>query len=146
MDPLSLTASVIGVASAALAVSKKLYELAENIRNGHSELLRLAESIRNNATLLRCTVDLIEQHESLFKDQLKDVVRDINGQFDNITRLFQKLLPHKLARRRDKLRARAQGWWKSSKIQELTAQLFALGNTLSLILDVAHLAEIKLLR
>lgn len=146
MDPLSLTASVIGVASAALAVSKKLYELAQKVRHGHVELSRLAESIRNNAILLKCAVELIEQHESLFKDELKDVVRDINGQFHNITRLFEKLLPHKLSRKRERLRAKAQVWWSSSKIQELTVQLFALGNTLSLILDIAHLAEIKLLR
>lgn len=142
MDP----ASVFGVASAALTVSKKLYELSQKVRHGHHELLRLSESIRRNSVLLRCAVELIEQHESLYKDELKNLVRDINGQFDNITRLFNKILPHKLSRKRERFRAKALAWWSSSKIEELTQQLYALGNTLSLILDIAHLAEMKLLR
>lgn len=141
-DPFSLAASVIGVAATAFTVSRKLHELVQGCRDAPQDFKIIAEQIRHNAIFLKCTVKLTEEHGDLFKDELKAVVKEVNGQFANISELFGRLLPKSTHRKRDKMKMRFWVLWSRKKTDELVVQLEGLRNTLSLILNLAQLAEV----
>lgn len=140
-DPFSLAASVVGVAVAALQTSKKLYGLVEDFKEGPGQLMMLAEQIERDATFLKCAVELICDHEALFKDELISLIRDINGQFANIHELIRKLSPEARSRKRDRFKKMINALWHSKKIENITFQLEALRSTLALILGIAQYAE-----
>lgn len=141
-DPFSLAASVIGVAATALRVSRKLHELVQGYRDAPHELRTIAEQIRHNAVFLEYTAKLSEEHGDLFKDELKAVVKEVNGQFANISGLFDRLLPKSTHRKRDKMKMKFWVMWSRKKTAELVIQLEGLRNTLSLILNLARLTEV----
>lgn len=147
-DPFSLAASVIGVAATAVTVSKKLHEFVQAVEDAPKQLDMLADQISHNATLLECTVRLIDEHDGIFKEELRGVVHDVNGQFSNINSLFKKIFlpPGTRRRKRDKLRKIIAAFWSSQKIDELMFELEALRSTLALILNVAQLAEARISR
>lgn len=140
-DPFSLAASVIGVAMAAFAVSKKLHELIQDFRDAPKQFGVLADQIERDAILLKCTVQLIHDHEALFKEELKGVLGDINGQFANINSLIKRLLPKSMGRRRNKLKNMITALWSSKKLEDIMVQMEALRSTLALIIGIAQYAE-----
>ncbi|ROW06852.1 hypothetical protein VMCG_04051 [Cytospora schulzeri] len=140
-DPFSLAASVIGVATAAFGVSKKLHDLVQEFRESPKQFEILADQIERDATLLKCSVELIQEHEALFKEELKGLIRDINGQFANITGLVGKLLPKSRHRKRDKVHNMIYVLFQSKKLNDIMVQLEALRSTLALIVGVAQYAE-----
>lgn len=143
-EPFSLAA--IGVAATAYKVSKGLLELIADLKDVPSELNGIAEQIKHNAVLLECAVKLIQGHEDLFKDELRNLIRDVSALFANISDLFAKILPKSRHRKRDKFKMRILVLWSSKKIWELMAKLEALRGTTTLILNVAQLAEQRALR
>lgn len=147
-DPFSLAASVLGVAATAATLSKKLHDLAQTFEDAPRQLDMLADQIAHNGTLLKFTVHLIKEHSGIFKEELRGIVHDVNGQFSNINSLFEKIfLPSRpRQRRRDKLKAMVSAFWSSKKIEELMVELEALRSTLALILSVAQLAEAQISR
>lgn len=140
-DPFSLAASVVGVAVAAFQTSKKLHDLVQDFKEAPGQLYILAEKIERDATLLKCAVELIQDHDALYKDELKGLIRDVNGQFANISSLIDKLLPKSTRSRGYKLKQMVRAIWQSKKIEDITLQLEALRSTLALILNVAQYAE-----
>lgn len=49
----------------------------------------LAEQIERDATLLKCAAELIHDHDTLFKDALKGLIRDVNGKERGLVRAFR---------------------------------------------------------
>lgn len=142
-DPFSLATSVFGVATAAFGISKKLHGLVQDFRDAPKKFEVLADQIERDATLLRCSVELIQDHKDLFKPELEDLLRDINGQFANINGLVEKLLPGSRHRRRDKLIHMINVLWNSNKLEDIMVQLEALRSTLALIVGIAQYAETR---
>lgn len=142
-DPFSLATSVFGVATAAFGISKKLHGLVQDFREAPKKFEVLADQIERDATLLKCSVELIQDHEALFKQELKDLIRDINGQFANINGLVGKLLVGPRSRRRDKLKNMINVLWNSKKLEDIMVQLEALRSTLALIVGIAQYAETR---
>lgn len=140
-DPFSLAASVVGVAVAALQTSKKLHGLVQDFRENPVQLRMLAEAIERDATFLKCAVELICDHEALFRDELIGLIRDINGQFANIHELIKKLSPESRSRKRDRFKKLINALWHSKKIENIFVQLEALRSTLALFLGIAQYAE-----
>lgn len=140
-DPFSLAASVIGVATAAFGISKKLHDLVQDFRDAPKQFEILADQIERDAILLKCSVELVQDHEALFKDELKGLLRDINGQFANINGLVGKLLPKSRHRRRDRFHNMVRILWHSKKLTDIMVQLEGLRSTLSLIVGIAQYAE-----
>ena len=145
-DPFSLAASVIGVATAAFGVSKKVHDLVRDFREAPRQFGMLADQIERDATLLKCTVELIRDNEALFKEELEGVLRDINGQFANINGLVGSLLPKSGHRKRDKVKNMVTALWSSRKLEDIMVQLEALRSTLSLIVGIAQYAEQRVTR
>lgn len=140
-DPFSFAASVVGVAVVALQTSKKLHSLVQDFKEAPGQLNMLAEQIARDATFLKCAVELICDHEALFKDELVGLVRDINGQFANIHELIKKLSPGSRSRKRDRFKKLISALWHNKKIENIIIQLEALRSTLALILSIAQYAE-----
>lgn len=140
-DPFSFAASVVGVAVAALQTSKKLHSLVQDFTEAPGQLKMLAEQIERDATFLKCAVELICDHEALFRDELVGLVRDIHGQFANIHELIKKLSPRSRSRKLDRFKKLVTALWNSKKIENIIVQLEALRTTLALILGIAQYAE-----
>lgn len=140
-DPFSLAASVIGVATTAFAISKKVHDLVEDFKDAPRHLDMLADQIERDATLLKCTVELIQDHEGLFKENLEGVLRDINGKFANINDLVGRMLPKSRHRRWDRVKNRVNALWRSGKLENIVVQLEALRSTLALTVGIAQYAE-----
>lgn len=143
-DPLSITASVIGVVGAAFAVAKKLYEFVDEVKGAPEHLCLVAHKIQHSATLLKCIVHLIKKHESLFKECLEDTVRDLNWRFNNIQTLINECLPSDNHGKRKRLRTRIKILFSGHKIRDISIELEGLKNIMSLVLNIAHLAEAQM--
>lgn len=147
-DPFSLAASVVGVAATAVTVSKKLHDLVQAFEDAPKHIDTLADQIEHNAILLRVTVQLIDDHGGIFKDELRGVVHDVNAKFSVINGLFAKIFQRSRIRhrKRDKLKTMVVAFWSSKKIEELMSKLEAVRSMLGVILSVAQLAEARISR
>ena len=134
MDPVSVSASILTIVSAGLVVARGLDSLRTLVSDGKSQLKSLAVEIKDLSELLGCSLSLIEENRSLFKDQLTHLLRDICWRF----KIIQEDLGHYT--RGSRRRQRFMALFRSRKLNVFKDKLDALKSMLSLALQVAQLA------
>lgn len=137
-DPISLAASIGTIVGGAYKLAQALYDIVDTVRNAPQELSLVAQSLHHDATLLGCIIQLIEQHESLFKKRLEEVVRDVNWRFIIVHDLIRKCVKGKgrMLRLRWLIRKR--------HVLDLMHKLEGLKHTMKTVLSIAQIAEAQM--
>jgi hypothetical protein len=135
MDPLSITASIAGVATAGITISMGLYDLAHKIKHAPKEVADLAQELSFLSSLLRSLRSNMRDHAHLCKRRLltdtKDILRNIRGAYSDIK---------KLAMDSSSNFYRLKLVFKSSKTKAIIAKIEGLKSTVNLIQNTLQLA------
>ncbi|CRK33559.1 hypothetical protein BN1708_006058 [Verticillium longisporum] len=136
-DPLSITASVIGVVTAGFAISSSLYHIVDSFKEAPKEILAFASDIHLTSTMLQSVCELIDLHRSLYKAQLLNVIKDLRWRFKQIQDVIAKCPQpgHK------SLLSRFKFLFMNQRITGLMKKLEGVKHTMSLTLSIAQLAE-----
>jgi hypothetical protein len=134
-DPLSITASIAGVATAGVTISMGLYDLAHKIKNAPKEVSVLAQELSFLSSLLRSMRRMIRDHAHLCKKRLitdtKDILKNIRGVYSDIK---------KLAMDSSSSFYRLKLLFKSSKTKAIMAKVEGFKSTVNLIQNTLQLA------
>ena len=141
-DPLSISASVLGVAGAGLAVASSIVKLVDTWKGAPQELIFLGRQIKNNATLLSSVLRSLKKHESLFKDEFEVMLRDLGWRFKLIQKIAKKLTKGSDDAEGKRGILRRISWMvQHHRLKDLKEKLEALKLWLQLIVSVINLAE-----
>jgi hypothetical protein len=91
-DPLSIAASIGGVVSAGIRIATGLDAIVDTVKNAPKELSYMAQQIEHLSELLGCTFQVIEENETLYRDRLALMLRDVRWQFKIIQDVVEKCL------------------------------------------------------
>ena len=88
MDPLSITASIVGIAAAGIAVAKTIYEVISSARGASRELSDIARSIANLSRILRELGRVLKECDQVWNRKMlrciKSTMRRISKIHDEI--------------------------------------------------------------
>lgn len=138
MDPLSIAASIAGVATAGVTISIALYDVAHALKSAPKGIVSLAQELSLLSSILRSLQSTIREHPKICKKRLVDdtnqilsgvrtVHKDIKEMMLDSTSNFYRL---KLA-------------FKSPKTKSIMAKVESYKSTLNLILGTVQLAVLK---
>ena len=138
MDPLSIAASIAGVATAGVTISIALYDVAHSIKSAPKGVVSLAQELSMLSSILRSLRSTIREHPEVCKKRLvddtnqilkgvRDVHKDIKAMMLDSTSNFYRL---KLV-------------FKSPKTKAIMAKVDSFKSTLNLILGTVQLAVLK---
>jgi hypothetical protein len=134
-DPLSIAASIGGAVSAGIRIATGLNAIVDTVKNAPKELSYMAQQIEHLSELLGCTFQVIEENETLYRDRLTLILRDVRWQFKIIQDVVEKCLSGGKARRRLRF------LFKAKLVDGLMRKLEALKKTMTLTLQITQLAE-----
>jgi hypothetical protein len=147
MDPLSLTASIIGVASAGLRLSTSLYRYTETVINADKNIRGIARDLSTTSSMIRELGTLLEQDRGQLRceNALATANEALQG-CDEVFKEIQKVLD-------DNMNLEEKGATAMSKLKKLKwplveprihvlqQRLERLKNTLVLVLSVVNYAK-----
>ena len=116
MDPISGMASVAGVATAAIQVSKSIYDVVQTVRNAPAEIIALSEDAHAINTIIS-TLSLLFKDQKTRKAVSNDIhvaeaIRNLERPLRNCLNLLQQLN----AKLREHLKPVEGGGWKVSSL------------------------------
>ena len=142
-DPLSLLASLLAVASAGIAVSKKIYKLADAIDSSGDEISSIGEQVSDTARVIRDLNDFLEDARDLISAKALLDASQLLQRFKDIFTKIGKMLHS--AKRED-----ANNIWNGirwtftrEKVKPMCAKLESYKLTLIIMLSTMKLAKCK---
>jgi Fungal N-terminal domain of STAND proteins len=146
-DPLSITAGVVGITSAALHSLKELLNSIDAIKKAPSVIANIKEDLKSVEAVL-CSLDKALKAKDLLPEALKPLIQDVQVEcaVTNCLRAcntFNTTLSHWMRHSSesktfwwDQVRA---GYFGEAKVQTFTRQLAACKATVSIALSTANL-------
>jgi hypothetical protein len=134
-DPLSIIASIAGIATAGFQLASKLFEIVDAVRSAPQEIAYIAEDMFSLSQLLTQLSNSFEQCRGLYKPQLINITRDLLWRFQ----IAQDAM-HTLIKGCDGFR-RLLFVFKSQKIRGVMLKIEGLKGTLSLAMQILTIAS-----
>ena len=114
MEPISAIASVAGVATAAIQVSKSIYDVIQTVRNAPAEIIALSDDAHAINTIISTLSLLFEDQKTRIIVSTDKHVTEAIRNLDNPLRNCLKLLQQLNAKLREHLKPAEGGGWKVS--------------------------------
>lgn len=143
MDPLSVAASVAGIAATGLQLSQTIYDLVTTFTEAENEMM----SVANNLSLLAAV--FIELEGVLRRDSrvyrhpmiraVNDILKNCEGIFQNISKYISVMPRQKLSKQ---FRKKVLWYFQRHRVRPLQAGLESMKSTLNVLLHVVQLARI----
>lgn len=143
MDPLSVAASVAGVAATGLQLSQTIYDLVTTFSEAENEMM----SVGNNLSLLAAVLNELEgvlrRDSRVYRNRMIRVVNDIlkncQGIFQDISKYISVMPRHKLSKQ---FQRKVLWYFQRHRVKPLQAGLESMKSTLNVLLHVVQLARI----
>ena len=143
MDPLTVAASVAGIAATGLQLSQTIYDLVTTFTEAENEMM----SVANNLSLLAAV--FIELEGVLRRDlrvyrhrmirAVNDILKNCEGIFQNISKYISVMPRQKLSKQ---FRRKVLWYFQRHRVRPLQAGLESMKSTLNVLLHVVQLARI----
>ncbi|CAN9472898.1 unnamed protein product [Alternaria alternata] len=137
-EPLSILASVAGVATAGVAISKMIYEIAHTVKHAPKEVSEMAGELSLLASVLRYLRSALAEYIHVCKSRL---IKDIRGTVSKIHDLHRQIKD--LTKNSTSSFYRVELLFKSPKTKNLLAQIEGFKNSVSVMLTTVQLAAAK---
>jgi hypothetical protein len=141
-DPLSITASVIGVAGAAAEIATRIYKIIKKMADAPIEMAKAAEDITFVASLFSSASDMLERRKGTNDDKLVAQMNFVLRRFDDVKKKAMKIFEkpqYSLTDSFAELFDRIRWCLKSGKLTELLLDIEALKSALQLVLQMLQL-------
>lgn len=144
MDPLSVAASVAGVAAMGLQLSQTIYGLISSFYEAEKEMSSFANDLSLLLMVLNELEGILRRGSRVYRQRMLRVVNDIlntcEGVFQSISIYIS---PHAQDTTSSKQFQRKVCWYfESQRVRPLQAGLESLRSTLNVVLHVVHLARV----
>lgn len=144
MDPLSVAASVAGVAAMGLQLSQTIYGLISSFYEAEKEMSSFANDLSLLLMVLNELEGILRRGSRVYRQCMLRVVNDIlntcEGVFQSISIYIS---PHAQDTTSSKQFQRKVCWYfESQRVRPLQAGLESLRSTLNVVLHVVHLARV----
>ena len=141
MDGLSAAASVAGVASAGVHLSKCLYDIYSTVKSSAKEI----QDIANNISLLSVVLEELDgvlcQDEMHYKPELQQAAQAIVLRCATIFSDIRKHTGTGKGQKGKKFTEKAAWFFKRERVKPLRVSLESLKSTLNILLHVIQLAK-----
>jgi hypothetical protein len=136
-DPLSIAAGLTAVVGAGFTISKGLYDVVSTVKDAPQELFAIASEIHATAMMFDCIGELVDEHQGLYKDQLRHMLSDLRWRF----KIIQDVIAKCIKPSRTPSIVRLRYLWMNKRISSLMVKLQALKHSMSITLSIAQMAE-----
>lgn len=137
-DPLSVLAGIAGVATAGLAISKMMYEIAHTVKHAPKEVSEMAGELTLLSSVLRHLRSAMAECIDMCKPRL---IRDIRGTVSKIKDLHAKIKD--LTKNSTRSFYRVELLFKSPKTKNLLEQVGAFKDSVAVMISTVQLAVAK---
>lgn len=143
MDPLSVAASVAGIAATGLQLSQTIYDLVTTFTEAENEMTSVANNLSLLAAVFIELEGVLRRDSRVYRHQMIRVVNDIlkncEGIFQDISK-YISVMPHqKLSKQ---FRKKVLWYFQRHRVRPLQAGLESMKSTLNVLLHVVQLARI----
>lgn len=133
-----MAATLIAVIEAGFKVSRGLHQVISMWKEAPQELYIISAEIYSMAVMFDCVGDLVDDHQSLYKEDLTIMLTDLRCRFKIIQDVIAKCIkPSRRVRAFDRLRYLVYG----RRIAGLVLKLQALKHSLSITISIAQMAQ-----
>ena len=144
MDPLSVTASVGGIAATGLQLSQTIYDLVSNFNEAEKEMMTIANNLSHLAAVFNELEGVLRQDSRVYRRRMIRVVNEI---LENCEGIFQNISKYISVMPRDKISEQFQRkvlwYFQRHRVRPLQAGLESMKSTLNVLLHVVLLARIS---
>ena len=137
-EPLSVLASVAGVATAGVAISKMIYEIAHTVKHAPKEVSEMAGELSLLSSVMRYLRSALAEYIDVCKPRL---IKDIRGTVSKIHDLHRQIKD--VTKNSTSSFYRVELLFKSPKTKNLLAQIEGFKNSVSVMLTTVQLAAAK---
>lgn len=134
-DPLSIIASIVGVAVASAQLANKVHDFTDKYRNAPAQMHAIDSEMSHLSSIFNLLADVLKEGSGAYKPQVLSDAKDILGRVKNIQDEIKKMM-----KKNSGLRARMKWVMSAGKVAELLDRIEALKSSLSILLDTTQLA------
>ena len=141
MDGVSAAASVLGVATAGIQLSRVLYDLYTTVRGSRKEIQDVADNVSLLSMVLEELDGVLCQDEIHYKPRLQEAAQAI---VLRCAALFADIRKHTGAdqgQKGKKFSEKAAWYFKRERVKSLRVSLESLKSTLNILLHIVQLAK-----
>ena len=142
MDPLSVAASVAGVATLAADLSKTLYTIYHDVKGAEKETEEIASSVSILSTVLKALEDVLRNDIQTYRPEFVLHVKGISDRCERIVKDIQAVTAVKRGNNQRKSLLKKVAWcFQKDRVKHLQTSLESLKSTLNILLHVIGLAR-----
>ena len=141
MDPLSVAASVAGVAITGAQLSQTIYNSISSFCDAEQEMSNIADCVSHLAMVFDELEGVLRRDFRVYQNRMLRVVMDI---LKNCQAVFQNISKYVSVSPQYSKQARRKVYWyfQQHRVRPLQAGLEAMKSTLNVLLHVVHLARV----
>lgn len=144
MEPLSVAASVAGVATMGVQLSQTIYNLISMFYEPEREMSTIANDLSLLAMVLNELEGILRRDSRVYRRRMVRVVKDI---LNNCEGVFESISNHIAANPQDtrsskQFQRKVRWYFQRYRVRPLHAGLESLKSTLNVLLHVVHLARV----
>ena len=144
MDPLSVAASVAGVATMGVQLSQTIYNLISTFYEAEREMSTIANDLSLLAMVLNELEGVLRRDSRVYRRRMVRVVNDI---LNNCEDVFESLSKYIVANPQDaksskQFQRKVRWYFQRHRVKPLQAGLESMKSTLNVLLHVVHLARV----
>ena len=144
MDPLSVAASVAGIATMGVQLSQSIYALITTFYETEREMSNIANDLSLLAMVLSELEGVLRQNSRVYRRRMVKVVYEIlencKGIFQGISEYIPVVPPD--VRLTKRFQKRIRFFFQRHRVKPLQARLESLKSTLNVMLQVVHYARV----
>ena len=144
MDPLSVAASVAGIAATGIQLSQTIYALISTFYEAEKEMSTIANDLSLLATVLNELERILRQDTRVYRRRMLRVVNEIMENCENIFQNISKYVSRNPydTRYAKQFQRKLRWYFQRHRVRPLQAGLESMKSTLNVLLHVVQLARV----
>ena len=144
MDPISVAASVAGIAATSLQLSETIYELISTFYEAEKEMSSIANGLSLLAVVLRELEGILQQDPRMYRRRMVRVVKEILENCENIFQSISGFVTENPQNPWSSKQFQRRIWWyfQLHRVRPLQAGLESMKSTINVLLHVVNLARV----
>jgi hypothetical protein len=141
MEAVGVVASILGISSFALELTKTLYEFGDTVTSAKEETHKIAKNISNYSGVLDLLQESLRNNEPLYTQRALKLADSLSKQSQTIFREIREIVPGSPPWDGFKWREKTRWAFRKSKVNALVGEIEHLKSTLNLLLQTMIFAR-----
>ncbi len=142
MDPLSVAASVAGVAATGVQLSQTIYDLISTFYEAEKEMSSIANDLSLLAMVLNELEGVLQRDSRVYQRRMLKVVNDILRNCEGVFQSISNYVNPQNTRSSKQFQRKVCWYFQRHRVRPLQAGLESMKSTLNVLLHVVHLARV----